>query len=421
MDGITSRPTNFSEIIGQDKARELVVNSLSTGKLSRAYLFPGPYGIGKTTLASIFSRSILCENRDPATHSPCNTCKSCKDFLRNANSSYTEVDAANHGSKEDMGNLLEALNYDFGSGNRIILLDEAHAISKTGKDALLRILERPVQEDGTIFMLCTTELDKMPQTLRSRCVIIPMRKPSTKDVLEKLIKICTVSGTAYEHAALCSLAEWTGGHFRDAENALNPLVLMGGINVQNVALYTSYDPETVASLLISLSTDLTEALALTEDMCARFGSDTVLTSIIRLLLEAIRYGLSGMTLEVSSGCKKVYNMYGSKMGNLLQHFTAKGRMTDQHLLQAEIIQVYYKFVKGDMDSSVSQHTVPGSIPKGHSATSSNTPTGSRLSEQRRLKVLSRGVGGTPESVQENVSKVWGPEEVPSAVTIPRRC
>lgn len=420
MDGITSRPLDFSEVIGQTKAKELIVNSLATGKINRAYLFPGPHGIGKTTLATLFSRGLLCQNRDPVSQSPCNECASCKNFLRNANSSYTEIDAANHGSKEDMSNLLDSLNYDFDSGNRVILFDEAHAISKSGKDALLRILERPVSEDGTIFMMCTTEIDSMPKTLRSRCVVVPMRKPSNKEVLDKLVRICNSMGAHYEHSAMVSLAEWSGGHFRDAENALNPLLLMGGINVQNVALYTAYDPDTVANLLLALSTDLSEALNISDDICARFGADTVVSSIVRLLLEAIRYGLSGMALEVSEGCKKVYNTYGSKMGNLLQHFTAKGRMSDQRLLQAELIQVHYKFLKGDMDFGAGKavHT-----PATHAASTTQTQpsTGSKFIDQRKMKVQARGTGITPDTLQENVSKQWGQEETSNTLKLPRRC
>lgn len=418
MDGIDSRPKTFGEVLAQDTAKRLLTQALKTGKLSRAYVFGGPRSIGKTTLASLFSRALLCEERDPETQDPCNKCSSCLNFLRDNHHSYTEVDAARYGTKESVNSLLETLDF-VSVGMRVILLDEAHMISKAGKDAALRSLERPVADDGTVFLFCTTEMNKMPGTLKSRCVPVPLSLPSPKDVEGKLVTICEKNGVAYDSGSLRALAEWSGGHFREAENALEPLVLMGGINYENVAAITAHDVDAVSSMLVSLNGDLAGALTQLESLCHRFGADNTQSSILRVLLEALQYGLSGMNRDTFESVKGVYSSYGNKLGQILSHFTAKGKFTDSRLLQAEIVQTYYKFIKGDFDISTQVNKAEPSttVTANDDVKTAKALPGKgadRLKALREMKMKSRGQTATTKSV-DNVSKHWGEEEVPSAV------
>jgi len=418
MDGIKSRPKTFGEVEGQDYAKKLLVNTLRTGRFSRAYLFEGPRSIGKTTLASLFARAALCPNRDEATQDPCNTCSSCTNFLRGNHSSYTEVDAARHGTKEEVNSLLETLEYA-SVGKRFILMDESHMISKAGKDAALKALESPVEDDNTVFMFSTSEGHQMPPTLRSRCVPIPMMHPTPKDVLSKLNKICEANNVPYDSGSLRALAEWSGGHFREAENALEPLMLMGGINHENVSVFTSYDVDAVSDMLISLNGDLAAAMVSAESICNRFGADTAHSSIIRVLLEALQYGLSGMKRDTYESVKNVYSAYGSRLGPILAHFSAKGKMSDSRLLQSEIAQTYYKFIKGDFDTS-SAVPVPAPVRSSSDATRGGAPSSnlSKLSEQREMKKRSRGLGVVQKTV-DTITQEWGQEEVPQSVELKR--
>lgn len=418
MDGIESRPMNFSEVVGQDYAKKLLVNTLATGKLSRAYLFAGPSSIGKTTLASIFARAALCPNSDPTTQDPCNKCPSCVNFLRGNHKSYTEVDAARHGSKENVEAILEALEYDV-AGVRFVYMDETHMISKAGKDAALKALETPVSYDNTVFLFSTTETQKMPSTLMGRLTKVPMMLPTTRDVLAKLTKVCESNNVAYDSGSLRALAEWSGGRFREAENALEPLVLMGGINHENVSVYTAYDVDSVSSMLVSLNGDLSSALASLEVLCNNFGADTVHSSIIRVLLEALQYGLSGMKRDTYESVKRVYAEYGSSLAPLLSHFSSKGKMSDSRLLQSEVVQTYYKFIKGDFEPFT-----PTSRPTSRKAEDTETTGGptntgmSKLSEQREMKRKARGqISDT--NVLDTITKKWGGETVPGTVELKR--
>lgn len=429
MDGISSRPLTFEEVIGQTEAKTILVNTLKHGKLYRAYLVSGPYGTGKTTLAMLFSRGLLCENRNPQTMSPCNKCQSCKSFLAGNHPSYVEVDAANYGTKENMSAILDSLHYAVIGDYRVVYMDEVHRISNAGKDALLRILETPMEDDKTVFIFSTTELQKMPNTLRGRCCPIPLTRPSHDDVFSKLERMCKEEGVSYDRHALYSLAVWAQGHFRDAENALLPLVLLGGINSANVAYITTYDVEATSQLLVALDSDLSRALALTEEMSSKYGAEAIHASLIRVLLDAIRYGLSGTTLDVPECVKAVYNSFGARMGSILNYFTVRGKITDSRQLQAEIVSARYRFLRGDMEAgkaSVLTTTYTATaVPVQNSSTTPppvvpGTPGASMLTQQRLLKSQSRKTtpGGMIE-FKESISNDWGAEEVPSSVSISR--
>lgn len=424
MNGIDARPLTFEKVKGQETAKRLLTATLKTGLVSRAYLMSGAWSVGKTTLSEIFARSLLCKHRDPVTMSPCNKCPSCQNFLRNTHPSYIEVDAANFGTKENMSNILSMLDFECGDGFRVIFMDEVHRISTAGKDALLKRLEASVSEDSTIFIFSTNELTKMPNTLKSRCTLIPLERPSNEDVFSKLVEMCNEEGLRYDRHALKRLAVWSQGHFRDAENALNPLILMGGIDSANVSAYTSNNEEGTCELLLALEGDLSKALNKAEDLSSRYGSDTIHASIIGVLLDAIHYGLSGMTLDVPEYIKALYNGYGSRMGALLSYFNGRSRITDGKLLQADLVHAHYRFIKGDLDVGKMSFS-SGNLTAASSVSPKNPGSKESLNglmsaaEQRALKASVRKNTSKVDSFNEEISKEWGPEEVADVVSLKR--
>jgi len=420
MDGIKGRPLTFEEVVGQEKAKRLIVNSLKSNNISRAYLFSGAWSVGKTTLASLFARSLLCKNRDPETQSPCNKCKSCVSFLKGNNHSYTEVDAANFGTKENMSAILGSLAFENGDGFRVIFLDEAHMISSAGKDALLKELETPIVYDETIFMFSTNEPDKIPKTLMSRLVRIPLEKPTTDDVFLKIKRMCDQEGVKYDTHALKSLASWSQGHYRDAENALDPLLLMGGINLENVAAYTSYDIEKTSKLLVYLESDLPKALILAEEIISNYGAEGVHASLIKTLLAAIQYGLSGLVKDTPECVKEVYSLYGAKMNPVLLHLLERDKNKDPSFLQAEMLLIHYKFINGDFDRGMS-------LEKNVSLQKVDIPSNkygekvviASADQQRAIKAAARKKNSGFTDIADDISEKWGPEETPEAVTLKR--
>lgn len=426
MDGIKARPLTFEEVIGQNRTKKVLVNALRTMSLSRAYLISGAWSVGKTTLASIFSRSILCENRDPQTMSPCNKCVSCRNHLRDSHSSFISVDGANFGNKDSIATVLAMLNYDTNGDYRIVYIDEVHRLSSAGEDALLKILETPIAADGTIFLFSTTEIGKMSNTLRGRCTPIPLERPTPEDVFNKLVRMCQVENIPFDRHALLGLATWSQGHFRDAENALRPLILLGGINMENVTYITTFDVEATAAMLVALDGDLSKALTYAEEIIAKYGSDAVQTSMMRVLLDAIRYGLSGATMDVPECVKAVYNTYGPRMASVLNYLVSRSKITDSRLVTAELVSLRYKMLKGDLDatsSSLFTKALREAPSEKKEAEGSNPDpeikTGSILSQQRALKAASRKGAGDGTQIEEKLSKSWGPETVTESVSLRR--
>ena len=149
MFGIKYRPLSFKGIYGLPVVKKVLQKILSTGVYDPGYLFEGAYSSGKTTISRIFARSILCENR-LEDMSPCNVCESCRAFLENRHMDYIEIDAANNGTKDKIQDIKELIKYESITGTKIILYDEAHNISKDGKDALLAQLEK---EDSNVIII----------------------------------------------------------------------------------------------------------------------------------------------------------------------------------------------------------------------------------------------------------------------------
>jgi DNA polymerase III subunit gamma/tau len=431
MNGIDSRPLTFEEVLGQKPAKTLIFNALKQNILSRAYIFSGAWSSGKTTLASIFARSLLCTNRDPVTMSPCNKCKSCRNFLNGSHSSYLEVDSVTSSTKDAIQNILETLQYEIDSDYRIIFFDEAHDISTAGKDALLKELETPIEYDKTIFMFSTNQINKMPSTLLSRCARVPLESPSIDTVYKKITTVCDTNGLSYDGFALKNLAVWANGHYRDAENAIEPLILMGGITSENVAAYTSYDQEASSALLIAMNSNLSEALRLCEDMTVKYGTASVYSSLIRTLLEAIQFGLSGLSLNVPECIKNVYSVFGSKMNGMLSNILSRGNTTDGKYLQAEIVDTYYSMLKSGFEMSSPRESLPkGKKEEGkQEGVSKETQSGAiyqkgdSLGDIAARQHAQRKIAGMQPQIDpistDNLAKKWGPEEVSETVILRR--
>jgi hypothetical protein len=182
--------------------------------------------------------------------------------------------------------------------------------------------------------------------------------------------------------------------------------------------------EGTSNLLLALEGDLSKALNLGEELSSKYGAESIHSSLIRVLLEAVQYGLSGMSLDVPECVKIVYNSYGSRMGALLSHFLGRSKITDGKFLQAELVYVHYRFIKGDMDTGkLSFSSSPGqspSQPKEQSSSKADKPSGiPTAAEQRAIKAAARKSGAGNVVVDENISKQWGPEEVADAVSFRR--
>ena len=215
------RPQNFSDIIGQEHVVQTLTNAIRAKSVSHAYLFAGPRGSGKTTIARIFAKAINCE--DIKGMEPCNKCGSCLEINGGNSLDLAEIDAASHTGVDEVRTLIEGLRFaPVKSKCKIFIIDECHQLSKSAANALLKTLEEPPAH--AIFILATTEAHKMIPTIVSRCQRFDFRRLQSSEVIKKLEFILKKEQIKCEPAALHLIAFSARGSFRDAESLLDKCI-----------------------------------------------------------------------------------------------------------------------------------------------------------------------------------------------------
>ena len=208
------RPTRFDSVVGQSALTTTLKNAVSSGKLAHAYLFCGPRGVGKTTCARIFAKTINCLS-PKANGEACDECESCKAFNEQRSLNIFELDAASNNSVDDIRSLTEQTRVPPQVGKyKVFIIDEVHMLSAGAFNAFLKTLEEPPAH--VVFILATTEKHKVLPTIISRCQIYDFERMSVKDTVEHLKHVAQQEGISYEEQALAVIAEKADGGMRDA-------------------------------------------------------------------------------------------------------------------------------------------------------------------------------------------------------------
>lgn len=208
------RPQKFDDVIGQQSIAETLKKAIRNNKLASAYLFCGPRGVGKTTCARIFAKTINCQNLQ-ADGEACNECESCKSFNEQRSVNVQELNAAANNSVDDIRAIIEQVSIPPQLGRyKVIILDEVHMLSGAASNALLKTLEEP--PSYVIFILATTEKHKILPTIQSRCQIFDFNRMEINDIVDNLKMVASKENITYEEAALNAIAQKADGGMRDA-------------------------------------------------------------------------------------------------------------------------------------------------------------------------------------------------------------
>ena len=208
------RPTTFDSVVGQETLTTTLKNAIAQGKLAHAYLFCGPRGVGKTTCARIFAKTINCLNPRP-NGDACDECESCKAFVEQRSMNIHELDAASNNSVEDIRGLIEQVQIPPQTGRyKVFIIDEVHMLSTAAFNAFLKTLEEPPAH--AVFILATTEKHKILPTILSRCQIYDFARMTVENTVAHLKRVADQEGYVYEEEALHVIAEKADGGMRDA-------------------------------------------------------------------------------------------------------------------------------------------------------------------------------------------------------------
>jgi len=333
------RPISFDEVVGQEHIIRTIKNSVRNGKVAHAYLFSGPRGIGKTTVARILAKTVNC--KDQKEGNPCNKCEVCLSINQNNFLDMVEIDAATHTQVDKMRDIIEKINFAPSIGKyKVYIIDEVHMLSKGAFNALLKTLEEPPKH--VIFILATTEIHKIPATIISRCQRFDFHRIKVSEIAACLSDIAKKEGVKVEKGVLDFIAINSNGGLRDSES------LFGQI--------------------LSLETDNEITLAEVQNILS-VADISIAVKIISLILEkkyseAIEYVNEitdgGYDLEQFAGSVVEYarKLMLIKISPAMEeHFSSE--MTEEQILQlkeisekatmAKVIKIIQVFIKSAQD------------------------------------------------------------------------
>ena len=332
------RPKLFSEVIGQDHIVTTIRNQVVAGRVGHAYLFTGSRGCGKTSTAKILSRAVNCLN--PKDGEPCNECEICKANLEGTLTDVVEMDAASNNGVDNIRAIRDEVNFlPTVAKYRIYIIDEVHMLSTGAFNALLKTLEEPPAH--VKFILATTEPQKLPATILSRCQRFDFKKVSSENIVKNLKMICDESNIKYSEDSLKLIAELSEGAVRDALSILERCAQDGEDNITEdkiKELVGIPQKEFIASIIEKLIKRQTEELLLETEKIVNEGKD-----VNNLLWEMIKYLKDLLLFKTTNSISNTYS----------ENDVAKMKEFTQVIEKDEILFLIYELSKlqGDIRNS----------------------------------------------------------------------
>ncbi|NMH64368.1 DNA polymerase III subunit gamma/tau [Shewanella salipaludis] len=320
------RPAKFEQMVGQSHVLQALTNALSQQRLHHAYLFTGTRGVGKTSLARLFAKGLNCDLG--VTASPCGQCASCVEIAEGRFVDLIEVDAASRTKVDDTRELLDNVQYRPTRGRfKVYLIDEVHMLSRSSFNALLKTLEEPPEH--VKFLLATTDPQKLPVTVLSRCLQFNLKSLSQSEICAQLTHVLTQEQLSFEPQALTLLAKAANGSMRDALSLTDQAIAFGGGKVLLTQVQTmlgSIDEQQVLALLQALTSgDIANLMQTTAQVLA-YGADA--DQVLRSLLELLHQ----ITLTQFASAAAQQSRYSLQITAFAEQ------------LSAEQVQLYYQIL-----------------------------------------------------------------------------
>jgi DNA polymerase-3 subunit gamma/tau len=282
------RSQTFADLVGQDASSRALQGAIISGRVAHAYLFSGSRGTGKTSAARLLAKSLNCTGRPRSSAEPCNKCESCLDVMSGSALDLIEIDAASNRGIDDVRDLREKVNLAPARGPyKIYIIDEAHGLTGDAFNALLKTLEEPPPH--AVFVLCTTDAQKMPLTVIGRCQHFVFRRHSEEMIIGRLTHIAKAEKVAVDPEAMQLIARTAQGSMRDAVGLLDQLVPLasGPISLESArSLLGIADPRVLDSLLDHVLGG--EAAAALEELNRIYAAGGELRQVVRGLMEGCR-------------------------------------------------------------------------------------------------------------------------------------
>jgi len=350
------RPEKYTDVLGQEASVSVLRQFVKEGRgFHQSYVFCGQHGSGKTTLGRILARALLCTN--PQEGDPCDECHSCRTFLEGGtHESFEELDAATKSGKADLARIVEDVTYSTFSGNRrIYLFDESHRLSKQALDALLKPMEDNVEgseDKKLVCIFCTTEPEKMRNTIFSRCAPAFVIRAVTPEIIaERLAWVCGEEGVDYDLDALVTIAEVGECHIRDALKTVEGVSMLGKITRDTVSEYLQLGANTAAlDLVLCLGSDLTQAVAIASKMAMDVSPSAAYERVSEAALCAFRAHLGVGKIPSHWGVDKVQE--AAKKGEALLGIASRFSAPPHRPNRSTFV----------LDVSVTHHSLAGGVP-----------------------------------------------------------
>lgn len=402
------RPINFKDVLDQDSIVTVLKNILKNKNYKIPIMFTGLYGGGKTTLARIFARAVLCENLTEEGE-PCNQCESCVSFLNDSNLSYSEIDAASNSGVDKIRKLREDAHFkSLGrSDKKVVVIDECHSISSQGNEALLKQLED--NTGSQIYIFCTTAPEKMLSTVRSRCFEFNLKNITSESISSRLKEICSKEKILFEDTSIDIIASQSAPHVRDAIKNLDYLSNLGKITKDNVLDYFKINDKTnFLKIVYNIPHNLRESINLLKVCLTNNSATEVYEGLIQVTLDTIKlnYGINNfINNEQASLAQNILDLYKSNINKFLQEIIERNKYSDKLTLESDIILINSKLKNNfkDLGEEVSL--------KNYKIIETTSSSDQRIPEKQATTsdVKEDKVESTSESLKDNEANIDNPD------------